>query len=74
MIRRLTCPICKKVLPPDGAATLKSFPFCSERCRLVDFHRWSEGKYAIVEPLSPEALAERLEQDQAADDAAAEEE
>jgi uncharacterized protein len=37
------------------------FPFCSERCRQVDLLRWSQGKYAIVEPLTPEKLAEQAE-------------
>jgi uncharacterized protein len=34
------------------------FPFCSERCRQVDLLRWSKGRYAIVEPLAPDQLAE----------------
>jgi endogenous inhibitor of DNA gyrase (YacG/DUF329 family) len=25
----------------------KSFPFCSDRCRQVDLHRWLSGAYAI---------------------------
>jgi endogenous inhibitor of DNA gyrase (YacG/DUF329 family) len=29
-------------------------PFCSERCQQIDLYRWSEGKYAIVEPIDPE--------------------
>lgn len=57
MIRRQNCPICEQQLPVDAAANLNSFPFCSDRCRQVDFFRWSEGKYAIVEDLDP-ALAE----------------
>jgi len=56
MIRRPTCPICHKVLPVDTNALQKSLPFCSERCRQIDFFRWSDGKYAIVEPLDPEQL------------------
>ena len=27
---------------------LPSFPFCSERCRLVDLGRWIDGDYAIA--------------------------
>ncbi|WP_458758213.1 DNA gyrase inhibitor YacG [Afipia sp. TerB] len=35
------CPICKK------PSTEASRPFCSERCRDVDLHRWLSGAYAI---------------------------
>ena len=63
MIRRQNCPICKKELPVDAASTLKTFPFCNDRCRNVDLFRWAEGKYAIVEPLDPAKLTiEQLEE------------
>jgi endogenous inhibitor of DNA gyrase (YacG/DUF329 family) len=39
----LRCPICKKPVSPD----IKTFPFCSERCRLVDLGNWLDGKYQI---------------------------
>ncbi len=54
-----TCPVCKKLLVGEGALQSEYFPFCSERCRHVDLFRWSEGKYAIVEPLTelPDTLA-----------------
>ena len=35
------CPICGK------PAAVGSKPFCSERCRDVDLHRWLSGSYAI---------------------------
>lgn len=25
-----------------------SFPFCSERCRLIDLGKWAEGDYRIA--------------------------
>ena len=56
MIRPQTCPICNKPLPLDASKSSNNFPFCSERCRHVDFFRWCDGKYAIVEPLDPERL------------------
>ena len=59
MIRPSNCPICKRMLPAGavaGSDEAKYFPFCSERCRLVDLHRWSSGKYAIIDPLDPEQL------------------
>jgi uncharacterized protein len=55
MIQRMTCPICKKPLD-DEVATQSFRPFCSDRCRKVDFHRWWDGKYAIVEEIDPDAF------------------
>ena len=58
MIRQMHCPICKKPVPAPVEKSPSAFPFCSERCRQVDLLRWSKGQYAIVEPLTPEKLAE----------------
>lgn len=52
MIQCMTCPICSKPLE-DLPVTQPFRPFCSERCRKVDFHRWWDGKYAIVEDIDP---------------------
>ena len=45
----MRCPICKKPVsddpPADGAKSY--FPFCSERCKLIDLGRWLEGRYQI---------------------------
>lgn len=39
----LRCPTCKKlVLRSDP-----EFPFCSERCRLIDLGKWASGGYVI---------------------------
>ena len=61
MIRRQSCPICAKSLPADAGVSLTTFPFCSDRCRQIDFFRWSDGKYAIVEELDP-AVAELFQE------------
>jgi endogenous inhibitor of DNA gyrase (YacG/DUF329 family) len=37
------CPICRR---PVGAQEA-DFPFCSERCRLIDLGQWASGAYAI---------------------------
>ena len=52
----MICPICKKPVE-EGAP---EFPFCSERCRLLDLGNWASGKYAIpvsrqAEPAVPES-------------------
>jgi endogenous inhibitor of DNA gyrase (YacG/DUF329 family) len=47
-IFKLRCPICKKAVKsaePD-------FPFCSERCRLIDLDKWASGGYVISSPVT----------------------
>lgn len=29
----------------------EDFPFCSERCRLIDLGKWSSGQYVITSPV-----------------------
>jgi uncharacterized protein len=44
------CPICKKpVKAPDPSIPkhLRFFPFCSERCRLIDLGAWLDAGYRI---------------------------
>ncbi len=60
MVRPTTCPICDKPVSSPAATDSGWFPFCSERCRNVDLLRWSEGRYAIVEPLSPDEMLEQI--------------
>jgi hypothetical protein len=54
---KLRCPICKK---PAKAADA-DFPFCSERCRLIDLGKWATGAYVISSPVddADEAIADR---------------
>jgi uncharacterized protein len=48
--RKITvkCPICKKPV----ARTAEDFPFCSERCRLVDLGKWASGQYVVSSPVT----------------------
>ncbi|MCF7821923.1 MAG: DNA gyrase inhibitor YacG [Mariprofundaceae bacterium] len=43
MKRLFFCPICKSELGREAV----DFPFCCERCRLIDLGNWSDGSYAI---------------------------
>ena len=43
---KLLCPICKKSVTSTGA----HFPFCSDRCRLIDLGTWASGAYVISSP------------------------
>ncbi len=48
----IRCPICKKEVAPGG----EDFPFCSERCRLIDLGNWASEKYVISSPIRPGEL------------------
>ena len=45
----MLCPICKKsvIEPRPGEERSKHFPFCSDRCKLIDLGRWLDGKYQV---------------------------
>jgi len=43
----MRCPICKKPVAEPQPGQASYFPFCSERCKLVDLGRWLTGKYQI---------------------------
>ncbi|MGH9804293.1 MAG: DNA gyrase inhibitor YacG [Candidatus Acidiferrales bacterium] len=47
MTRR--CPICRR---PTDSASNPDFPFCGERCRLLDLGRWAAERYRVSEPAS----------------------
>lgn len=51
-MKTVKCPICgkdvefyeKKKFPPN-------FPFCSQRCKLIDLGKWLNEEYKISEPI-----------------------
>jgi len=46
--RSLRCPTCWKIV----LARDPEFPFCSERCRLIDLGKWASGGYVISTALN----------------------
>ncbi|MGE0374404.1 MAG: DNA gyrase inhibitor YacG [Planctomycetaceae bacterium] len=60
MIRPQTCPICDTELATNAATQSPLFPFCSKRCKMIDLYRWTEGKYAVVDLLTPERLLDEM--------------
>ena len=49
----LRCPTCSSLVTKDN----EYFPFCSDRCRLIDLGKWASGAYRISSPiLDPEVL------------------
>ncbi len=45
----MKCPICKKDVDAGG----DFFPFCSERCKIIDLGNWASEKYVISTPIQP---------------------
>ena len=51
--KALRCPTCGTLVTKDD----EHFPFCSDRCRLIDLGKWASGAYRISSPiLDPEVL------------------
>jgi len=49
----LRCPTCRTVVTAED----EFFPFCSDRCRLIDLGKWASGGYRISSPvLDPDGL------------------
>jgi len=46
----MKCPTCRAPVARDPARPNKPFPFCSERCHLVDLGRWLGEEYRIPGP------------------------
>lgn len=51
--KALRCPTCRTLVTKND----EHFPFCSDRCRLIDLGKWASGAYRISSPiLDPEVL------------------
>ena len=52
------CPICSKIIKTSlqgKSETSQFFPFCSERCKLIDLGAWLNDEYKIISnPVLPE--------------------
>ena len=57
----LRCPTCRTlVLAGD-----ENFPFCSDRCRLIDLGKWASGGYVISTPITDPEMLENLAEESA---------
>lgn len=68
--RSIRCPSCKAIVLKKEP----EFPFCSERCRLIDLGKWASGAYVVSIPVDPsdemvdlDAIEQAQEQARAAD-------
>ena len=59
---KLRCPICKKAVK----RTNPDFPFCSDRCRIIDLGKWASGGYVISSPVTDaeEGIRDRTVEDE----------
>ena len=55
--KALRCPSCGTLV----TAAEPDFPFCSDRCRLIDLGKWASGAYRISSPVHDPELLDELE-------------
>lgn len=52
---KVNCPTCNEIVA--WVESNKYRPFCSERCKLIDFGEWASERHSIPgEPVDPEQL------------------
>jgi len=55
----LRCPTCRTLVLREN----ENFPFCSDRCQLIDLGKWASGGYVISTPINdPEQLENMAEE------------
>ncbi|MEK6333631.1 MAG: DNA gyrase inhibitor YacG [Acidobacteriota bacterium] len=60
------CPTCGKTVERQDNS---SRPFCSERCQLIDFGRWTDEEYRVPgRRINPAEMAEPPEADRTSTD------
>ena len=57
----LRCPTCRTLVLRD----YESFPFCSDRCRLIDLGKWASGGYVMSTPITDPEQLENIAEEQA---------
>jgi endogenous inhibitor of DNA gyrase (YacG/DUF329 family) len=55
-MQTIKCPICKKQIQFEQFSDQPAFPFCSDRCKLIDLGRWIDGDYKISRELNDDEL------------------
>lgn len=58
--RSLRCPTCRTIV----LASDENFPFCSDRCRLIDLGKWASGGYVVSTPITDPEMLENMAEDQ----------
>jgi endogenous inhibitor of DNA gyrase (YacG/DUF329 family) len=58
--RSLRCPTCRTLVTSGS----ESFPFCSDRCRLIDLGKWASGAYVISTKINDPEELENIAEEQ----------
>lgn len=45
--------------------TNQNFPFCSDRCKLIDLGKWASGGYVLSTPINDPEQLENIAEEQA---------
>lgn len=61
-VRIVPCPTCRK--PVKWSPENRFRPFCSERCRLIDFGAWADERYKIAGEQFEDVSSDDIEEDQ----------
>ncbi len=56
-IKALRCPTCRTLVTAEDP----EFPFCSDRCRVIDLGKWASEAYRISSPVHDPELLDELE-------------
>jgi len=56
----LRCPTCRTLVLRSN----ENFPFCSDRCRLIDLGKWASGGYVISTPITDPEQLENIAEEQ----------
>ena len=56
-LKALRCPSCGTLVTTSDP----EFPFCSDRCRLIDLGKWASGAYRISSPVHDPELLDELD-------------
>jgi len=54
-MHEIRCRRCGKLLRFEAPKDLPYFPFCSERCKMIDLGKWFDEEHRISDPF-PELL------------------
>lgn len=62
-MRTTNCRYCQKEIRYNSVSDVPTFPFCSERCKLIDLGLWLDEKHRIETPILQEGEKTNLQKE-----------